>query len=201
MARHQNPGKTCVLGYLQGTQTDLIVLATHHRDGPGLWLRGSISEPVARKSGQMTLFVPAGTRRFYFAGGRNRLAAPHPCSSHVATASATGRGGGGQAGASIGLHRGYLHAVACRRGGRHARNRDTRHARLDWERVTAPGEVVDVTEATARRIEADLIVMSTEGHHGFLDALRGSHSERVLRAAPCPVLAIPPSSRVAEAMS
>jgi nucleotide-binding universal stress UspA family protein len=32
--------------------------------------------------------------------------------------------------------------------------------------------------------------MTTEGHHGFMDALRGSTTERVLRAARCPLLAV-----------
>ena len=39
--------------------------------------------------------------------------------------------------------------------------------------------------------EADLIVMATEGEHGIIDALRGSVTERVVRDAPCPVLAVP----------
>jgi nucleotide-binding universal stress UspA family protein len=34
-------------------------------------------------------------------------------------------------------------------------------------------------------------VMATEGRNGFLDALRGSHSEQVLRQCACPLLAIP----------
>jgi nucleotide-binding universal stress UspA family protein len=33
--------------------------------------------------------------------------------------------------------------------------------------------------------------MTTDGRNGFLDALRGSHSERVLQRTPCPLLAIP----------
>ena len=33
--------------------------------------------------------------------------------------------------------------------------------------------------------------MPTAGHQGFLDALRGSTTERALRHAPCPVLAVP----------
>jgi nucleotide-binding universal stress UspA family protein len=33
--------------------------------------------------------------------------------------------------------------------------------------------------------------MATQGHHGVLDALRGSVTERVLRRAPCPLLAVP----------
>lgn len=39
--------------------------------------------------------------------------------------------------------------------------------------------------------EADLIVMATEGEHGIIDAMRGSVTERVVRDAPCPVLAVP----------
>jgi hypothetical protein len=45
----------------------------------------------------------------------------------------------------------------------------------------------------------NLIVMATDGRNGFLDALRGSHSERVLRRTPCPLLAIPAEAAVADA--
>jgi len=38
--------------------------------------------------------------------------------------------------------------------------------------------------------------MATDGRNGFLDALRGSHSERVLRSAPAPLLAVPAGSMV-----
>src|SRR5437667_4965370 len=51
-----------VLGYIEQYGADLIVLATHHH---GLdWLHKSISEPVARKSREMTLFVPTGSGGF-----------------------------------------------------------------------------------------------------------------------------------------
>jgi nucleotide-binding universal stress UspA family protein len=33
--------------------------------------------------------------------------------------------------------------------------------------------------------------MATEGRQGFVDAVRGSVTERVVRGAPCPVLAVP----------
>jgi nucleotide-binding universal stress UspA family protein len=41
------------------------------------------------------------------------------------------------------------------------------------------------------QIDADVVAMPTAGHHGILDALRGSTTERVLRHAGCPVLAMP----------
>ncbi len=39
--------------------------------------------------------------------------------------------------------------------------------------------------------DADLIVMSTDGHRDFLDVLRGNTTERVLHHSPCPLLAVP----------
>jgi nucleotide-binding universal stress UspA family protein len=52
----------------------------------------------------------------------------------------------------------------------------------------------------ASKEAVDLIVMSTDGRNGFLDALRGSHSERVLRNAPCPLLTVPENSLAAGAL-
>jgi nucleotide-binding universal stress UspA family protein len=51
--------------------------------------------------------------------------------------------------------------------------------------------VVDTIVATADQLDVDLIVMATEGRHGFLDALRGSTTEAVLRRAGRPLLAVP----------
>jgi nucleotide-binding universal stress UspA family protein len=40
-------------------------------------------------------------------------------------------------------------------------------------------------------MSADLIVMTTDGPDGFLDGLRGTTSEHVLRRAHCPVAVLP----------
>jgi nucleotide-binding universal stress UspA family protein len=60
-----------------------------------------------------------------------------------------------------------------------------------FEKTARSGQPVDEIIKAADEDKADLIVMATEGHNGFLDALRGSTTEQVLRRAPCPVLAIP----------
>lgn len=57
--------------------------------------------------------------------------------------------------------------------------------------VRAVVESGTVWERICRRAEheqADLIVMSTRGHDSLSDRILGSHTERVVRHAPCPVL-------------
>jgi len=53
------------------------------------------------------------------------------------------------------------------------------------------GDVVSTIPQVADEQQADLIAMPTAGRYGFLDAVRGSTTERVLRHAPCPVLSVP----------
>lgn len=47
-----------VLCYLDDNPADLIVLATQVRDDRASWLQESLGEPIARRSGQMTLYLP-----------------------------------------------------------------------------------------------------------------------------------------------
>lgn len=69
-----------------------------------------------------------------------------------------------------------------------------------WKKVNKTGDVIRGIVDTASDQEADLIVMSTDGRNGFLDALRGSHSERVLHHAHCPLLTVPEGSLAAGAL-
>jgi hypothetical protein len=63
-----------------------------------------------------------------------------------------------------------------------------------WNRVAEAGEPAETILQTARELRADLIVMTTDGPDGFLDGLRGTTSERVLREARCPVANLPVGS-------
>jgi nucleotide-binding universal stress UspA family protein len=184
-----------VLGYVEQFGADLIVLATHHH---GLdWLHHSISEPLARKSGEMTLFVPGGAPGFVsLADGvvslRNVLIPIAP----------TPRPEPAIAGAA-----GLIEQLRCENGKFtlvHIGESRSMPAVVTpnvpgwtWHTLTKQGNVIEGILETARQVDANLIVMPTEGRSGFLDALRGSYSERVLRHARCPVLAIPESSHAA----
>jgi nucleotide-binding universal stress UspA family protein len=58
-------------------------------------------------------------------------------------------------------------------------------------------EVHEVIKSAAATIKADVIVMGTHGRRGLARALRGSVTERVLREADVPILAIHESPTMA----
>lgn len=68
---------------------------------------------------------------------------------------------------------------------------------VDLTTTVKEGRVVQEILQTARALPADLIVLGTHGRSGFERLLLGSVTERVLRKATCPVLAVPPNSAAA----
>jgi nucleotide-binding universal stress UspA family protein len=54
--------------------------------------------------------------------------------------------------------------------------------------VVEAGEPCTVILSTARAMGADLVVLSTRGRDSLRDAVAGTHAQRVIRHAPCPVL-------------
>ena len=60
-----------------------------------------------------------------------------------------------------------------------------------YRRLQRSGDPVEEIVAAANELESDLVVMATAGREGVLDVLRGSVTQQVLRAAPCPLLAVP----------
>ena len=63
-----------------------------------------------------------------------------------------------------------------------------------WKRVAKEGNPAEVILQTAAEMSADLVLMTTDGPEGFLDALRGTTSELVLRKIRCPVANLPAGS-------
>lgn len=63
-----------------------------------------------------------------------------------------------------------------------------------WNRVQFEGERTDSILQVAENIDADLIVMTTDGPDRLFDEFRGTTSERVLGKAQCPVALIPVDS-------
>lgn len=173
-----------ILDFINQHNCDLVVLATHGRDGLDHWLKGSIAETVSSRSAIATLFVRSGARGFVDqVNGDCRIRtvlvpvhhSPLPYraieAAHIFPPLLTG------VNATVHL----LH-VGNTKPAFHNANKPI---------MLRHGNVVQVILDTAVEYDVDFICMPTAGHHGVLDALRGSTTERVLRHAPCPLLAIP----------
>ena len=176
--------------YIAEHSADLLVVATGGRRGVPRWIHPSLSERLARLSKTTTLFVPSRAHGFVSANdGVVRLRrilipnAPEPPPQIAAAA-------------ACGLAR-MLTPEPIRVDLLHVGERTSDIMRpagdgqFTWQSSTRAGDVVDEITAAAQDLQVDLIAMATYGHHGFLDALRGSTTEQVVRRAECPVLAVP----------
>ena len=61
----------------------------------------------------------------------------------------------------------------------------------NWDTVLRQGEIAQVILDEADELDADLVIMTTNGRDSLHQALAGSTTERVLRKANSPVLAVP----------
>jgi len=175
-----------ILRFLDQNACDLVVLATHGRDGLDRWLQGSVAGAVFRQSAVATLFVPRGARGLVDpVSGQIRLRRMLVPVDHAPTpdrAIETARGFGALlTGGDVSMQ--LLHV------GRMAPS--LRNVAGAAPVTIRYGNAVQTILAAATEYDADLIAMPTAGRHGILDALRGSTTERVIRQAPCPVLAVP----------
>jgi nucleotide-binding universal stress UspA family protein len=179
------------LRYLERKPTDLIVLATHQHEGRVRWVSNAVAEPLARESGLMTLFVPAGVEGFVSRSDgsvslRSILIPVAPDPSPGVAVEAARRIASGLQRDDVAFTALYVGAPADMPALSFSPG-----AGWTWRTMTRQGDVVPTILAVAGECAADLIVMGTQGHQGFLDALRGSTTERVLRHARCPLLAVP----------
>ncbi|HEY5931963.1 MAG TPA: universal stress protein [Nitrospira sp.] len=196
---HQDPIES-ITSYLTTHATDLVVLAADQSKSGLPWLSESVAVPVALESRQMTLFIPKDAAGFVSLHDgsislRNIL---------IPVASTPP----GQAALQAAVRMAYR--LNCPTGvftvlyvGEEGDMPDFHCPDMPgwrWDTVIKQGDVVDAICGTAEEIKTDLIAMTTEGRHGFLDALRGSHSERVLHKASCPLLVIPAGGFIASVL-
>ncbi|WP_299615415.1 universal stress protein [Pelagibius sp.] len=177
--------------FLEGETVDLLVLSTEGREGLPRWIKPSVSERLARRSKTVTLFVPGRARGFVSAGNgqadlsRVLIPVDHRPDPQRAVAAA------GALLRPFGAASPRLEALFVGEAGSMPAVVPPAELPCSFERLTRGGAPVEAIVEAAIEGEASLIVMTTAGRHGILDALRGSTTEQVLRRAPCPVLAIP----------
>lgn len=179
-----------IVNYAEIHPTDLIVLASHDNGLPG-WMRGSVSEPVSRECRKKTIFVPEMACGFVSGKGHINIEnilipvdfKPNPLSAIKYTVDFAKAYSDSSSVNILLLHVGdsiKLEKIDML---------SDEKIRVSKEIVS--GHVIDEIIKKANTQRADLIVMPTHGHDGFLDILRGSTTERVLHDAKCPVLAYP----------
>jgi nucleotide-binding universal stress UspA family protein len=180
-----------MLQYCHEHPPDLLVLATYQRDGLMRWMHKAVAEPLARKSGAMTLFVPHDDTGFISledgAVTLKRILVPvdHNPSAQAALEEAFFLAKGLDCDAvefkllHVGTESKMPTLYLPHRPG------------WQWQEESTRGDVVQQILQVDADWSPDLMVLTTQGHLDFLDALRGSTTERVLRGAHCPVLAVP----------
>lgn len=179
------------LDYLDNHPTNLIVLSTHSHQGRLHWLRPSVAEPIARESQQTTLFVPHEVDGFVSRqNGTVNLRTvlipvaldPWPQSAVTAVT---------QLVEAMGVAKVEFQVLHVGETGDMPALELPQRPGWQWNRICRRGPLVDTLVDAAEDYRADLIVMTTDGHHDFLDGLRGNSTEQVLHRAKCPLLAIP----------
>ncbi|MEX5215117.1 MAG: universal stress protein [Nitrospiraceae bacterium] len=178
------------LHHLAFHPADLLVLSTEQRTGLDRWLHRPVAEPIARGAHLPTLFVPSHVEGCVSTEDGStklrRILIPVESSESaqraIDAATVTAEALGSMALDMQLVHVGGNQMPAFRL---HERNGWT------WHQTHCQGNVVDWIIGMGAEYDVDLIVMTTEGHHSWTDALRGSTTERVVREARCPVMAVP----------
>lgn len=170
---------------------DLVVLSTHQRQGLARLVKPALAEAIARTARVRTLFVPRRVPGFVAAetGAVKLRRVLVPVDQHPRPRTALAAA----AGLVKALGAGPVHFTLLHVGPDESLPAMEPPVEPGWtfESTVADGDVVDTILEVSDDRDVDLIVMATRGHHGFLDALRGSTTERVLRGAKCPLLAVP----------
>ena len=193
IACSDDPVQAC-LGFLERHPEDLIVLPVRQQEGHMRWLQKSVGKPIARAAGQMTLFIPHGVEGFVSQRDgsislQNVLIPitnkPRPQPSVEAAARLI---------RNLRLPAGGVTLLHVGAAGEAPAVKLPEDTDWSWNHMAKTGVPADIILQTAGDLRADLIIMTTDGPEGFLDGLRGSTSERVLRRARCPVANLPVGS-------
>ena len=182
-----------ILRQLTAYPTELLVLSTHQREGFARLTHHAVAEPLARGTHARTLFIPAGVEGFVSAetGSTNLTRVlipithkPHPQPAIDLAADLA---------STLGSEKVLFELVHLGTEADPPKFTKPERPGWSWETLVAKGDPVEWILAAGAEFDVDLIVMMTEGHTSLFDLLRGSTTERVVRGARCPLLAIPAS--------
>ncbi len=184
----RNPVET-IFEFLRDFPSSLIVLAAHRRASMSPFGH-SKAEPIARAAGVTTLFVPDGIDGFVSPETgevhlKNILVpvALHPsCAPTLESIE--------QLVSRLGIEAANTHVLYVGPESTLPAIPAGAFKHLQMHTHVRQGDIVQGILRASQEFEADLVAMTTDGHHGFLDALRGNTTEQVLRQITCPLWAV-----------
>ncbi|MFY8199161.1 MAG: universal stress protein [Pirellula staleyi] len=195
VASSKDPVKACT-DYFEINAVDLVVLSVHQCDGMMRWLGGIGGERISQGSKQNTLFIPVGQSGFV-SQLDGSVTLDHilvPVVKKPRSESA------------VQFVQNLISSLNLKYGtvtllhvGPMVTMPFVQHPHIEgwtWNCVRIGGDRTESIVHIAEEIGAKLIVMTTDGPDRFLDGLRGTTSERVLRKSHCPVAVIPIESIV-----
>jgi nucleotide-binding universal stress UspA family protein len=189
-----------VRAYVQGTTPDLVVMATHGREGLSQLFLGSVTEAVIRHGRCPVLAVrepqhgvalpfrrilvptdltPSSRRSFALGGTLARAFEAEVLGLHVARVP-TDSLAGVTAAVEAALPSDAALLAFLQPEFRGAPVLARTELGSPWEQIVR----------VARLEKVDLILLTTHRRNSIGDRLLGSHAERILREAPCPVLVV-----------
>jgi nucleotide-binding universal stress UspA family protein len=188
-----------LLEQIRRTAPDLVVMATHGREGRVGSFLGSVTQEIVRSSGRPVFCVRHAPQGLVFPyrtivlptdlSDLSRRAVPlaallaRTCEARIVAVHVTPPP---RLGSLVGLPSPAPPAPSP------SAVREFLGSALDGlpveARVCGPGPAWDLIVKLAAKEKADLVVMSTRGHDSLGDRILGSTTERVLRHASCPVL-------------
>ncbi len=181
---HNDDAASGIAGYILKHTPDLLVAASHGRTGLNWWLSGSVAIETLRMTSIPALLLGPSARPFIDeeSGRLNLHNILFPVAASPSPVDAARRFRAMMGNIPAEIH--HLHVSENSAG-------DDEFGRLFPGLAIVNGDVVSSIIRMAEKVGAGMIVMPTAGHHGFIDALRGSVTQRVLHGAPCPILALP----------
>lgn len=180
-----------LLDALKNAEPDLLVATTSARKGVARLLFGSVAEALALHVKAPALLFPVESRGFLADGGAPVLqrilvaAGDHEASALGAARAAWLAEVAGTAELEIVL----VYVGSANQAPPPYAPPERAGVRYRFRHVEGSPTDAILTEADGFR--ADVVVMATRGHDSIADLIGGSHMERVLREARCPVLSVP----------
>jgi nucleotide-binding universal stress UspA family protein len=179
-----------LLDALRRLEPDLVVCGTHQHGGLSQLLTGSVAEAVARNVRVPTLVVPLEGRGLADPATGVLTLARVVVPTGDRDAARTALAAVEWLVTAARLPRPELVLLAVDDGSS-TLALDDLPAGVRVSHRSIHGSLEATIESAADELEASMLVMATRGHDGIADALRGSHTERVLRAVSQPMLVVP----------